>query len=141
MKKINKITAAIFTAMLSGNVYAFQANVISYVSGETIVQNGDMVSYNGECFIAKNSPGIWESPSADSWFWTLTECSDEPGPNPNPNPDPEPEVTELSILSPTAGQLLKVDESVAIQARIDGELASKVEFWINDTKLAEKAID
>ncbi|OBU39582.1 cellulose-binding domain-containing protein [Photobacterium phosphoreum] len=215
MRKINKITAALFSVMLSSNVYATNANIVSFVPGETIVQNGDVVAYNGECFIAKNNPGIWEAPSADSWFWASAECSGEPAPTPTPepepepepepnptpnpdldgiipfipgttqvnngdvvlfdnqcfiaqnnpgiwespsadswfwtvtecsdepgpNPDPEPEVTELSILSPTAGQLLKVDESVAIQARIDGELASKVEFWINDTKLAEKAID
>ncbi|WP_297476836.1 Ig-like domain-containing protein [uncultured Photobacterium sp.] len=204
MKKINKITAAIVSAILSGNVYAADARIVSFVPGETIVQNGDMVAYNGACFIAKNNPGIWESPSSDSWFWESAECSDEPNPNPtpdpepnpNPNPDldgiipfipgatqvkngdvvsyngqcfiaqnnpgiweapsadswfwkltecsdeplPEPDVTEVSILSPIAGQLLKVNEAIVIKANIEGELASKVEFWVNSTKLAEKAI-
>ncbi|CAH8224484.1 hypothetical protein VAE122_2980426 [Vibrio aestuarianus] len=36
-----------------------------------------MVSYNGECFIAKNSPGTWETPSASSWFWDLVDCPDD----------------------------------------------------------------
>jgi hypothetical protein len=159
VKKINKITAALFSAMLSGNLYAADTNVVSFIPGETIVQNGDMVAYNGTCFIAKNNPGVWEAPSADSWFWDATECSDEPNPNPNPEPDPEPEpwfwaltecsgepspepdVTEVSILSPVASQLLKVNEAIVIKARIDGESAAKVEFWVNNTKLAEKAID
>ena len=178
MKKINKITAALFSAILSSNVYAADARIVSFVPGETIVQNGDVVSYNGACFIAKNNPGIWESPSADSWFWESAECTGEPNPNPtpdpepepNPNPDldgiipfipgttqvkngdvvsydgqcfiaqnnpgiweapsadswfwaltecsgepsPEPDVTEVSILSPMAGQLLKVNEAIVI---------------------------
>ncbi|SMY34004.1 Ig-like domain-containing protein [Photobacterium andalusiense] len=195
MKKINKITAAIFSVILSSNVYASDTNVISFVPGETKVQNGTMVSFNGECYIAKNSPGVWDSPSINSWFWDTAECSGEPEPEPNPEPDtiipfipgttqvnngdvvsydgqcfiaknspsiweipttdswfwsltectdepsPEPEETELSILAPIAGQVLKANEAVVIKARIDGELASKVEFWINNTKLAEKAID
>ncbi|WP_258180307.1 Ig-like domain-containing protein [Photobacterium kishitanii] len=191
MKTINKITAALFSAMISGSVYASDTKVVSFIPGETIVQNGDMVSYNGECFIAKNNPGVWESPNANSWFWDVAECSGEPEPEPDlgaiipfipgktqanngdvvsydgqcfiaqnnpgiwetPSTDswfwsltecsgePEPEVTELVILSPITGQLLNANEAIAIKARIDGELASKVEFWVNDIKLAEKAID
>ncbi|WP_232578241.1 Ig-like domain-containing protein [Photobacterium carnosum] len=209
MKKTNKITAALFSVMISGNAYASDVNVVSFVPGKTIVQNGDMVSYNGECFVAKNNPGVWESPSVDSWFWDAAECSGEPNPNPNPEPEPEPEpepnpnpdlggiipfipgttqvkngdvvsydgqcfiaqnnpglweapsasswfwaltecsgepspepdVTEVSILSPVASQLLKVNEAIVIKVRIDGESATKVEFWVNNTKLAEKAID
>ena len=95
MIKINKITAALLSVMLSGNVYAANANIVSFIPGETIVQNGDMVAYNGECFIAKNNPSVWEAPNADSWFWETTECSGEselnPELNPNPNPEPEPE--------------------------------------------------
>nr|WP_240002650.1 Ig-like domain-containing protein [Photobacterium kishitanii] len=135
MRRINKVTVAILSVMLSSSLYASGTsqvvNVIPFVPGETEVQNGDIVSYNNECFIAKNKPGIWETPTTNSWFWDVTECPGEPG----------PEVTELSILAPTAGQLLIVNQAVVIEARIDGQLASKVEFWVNNTKLAQKAID
>ncbi len=111
-------------------------DVIPFVPGTTVVKNGDTVSFNGQCFIAKNNPGLWESPSADSWFWELTDCSGEP------DPEPEvPEVTELSILSPTAGQTLKVGEAVAIKANVDGDLAAKLEFWADGVKIATKQIN
>ncbi len=92
--------------------------IIPFIPGKLEANNGDVVSYDGQCFIAQNNPGIWETPSADSWFWSLTECSGEP----------EPEVAELVILSPITGQLLNANEAIAIKARIDGELASKVGF-------------
>ncbi|WP_232572627.1 Ig-like domain-containing protein [Photobacterium phosphoreum] len=205
MKKINKITIALFSAMLSGNIYAADAGVVSFVPGETKVQNGDIVSYNGECFIAKNNPGVWESPKAGSWFWEGAECSDEPNPDPDPEPEPTPDpnpgpdldgiipfipgttqvkngdivsydgqcfiaqnspglweapstsswfwaltecagepvpdVTEVAIVSPTAGQVLTANQAFVIKTRIEGKLASKVEFWADNTKLAQKAID
>lgn len=107
-------------------------DIIAFIPGKTQVNNGDLVSYGNQCFIAKNNPGIWEAPSADSWFWDLTECSGEPS---------EPEATELSILSPVAGQVLKIDAATLIQASVDGELAARVEFWVNNQKLSQKAID
>ena len=52
-------------------------DVTPFIPGQTKVNNGDMVSYNGECFIAKNNPGVWETPSAGSWFWDSVDCPDE----------------------------------------------------------------
>ncbi|MDE1330343.1 glycosyl hydrolase family 18 protein [Vibrio aestuarianus] len=49
-------------------------NVIQWVAGQTQVSNGDIVSFGGECFKAKNNPGIWESPKAGSWFWDVVNC-------------------------------------------------------------------
>ncbi|MGF1723091.1 Ig-like domain-containing protein [Photobacterium nomapromontoriensis] len=111
-------------------------DIIPFIPGQTQVSNGDVVSYNDQCFIAKNNPGVWETPSASSWFWGLTECSDEPGPGPNPDPEP----TELSVLSPVAGQVVNANDVVAIKASVDGELAAKVEFWANNQKLAVKPV-
>lgn len=45
-----------------------------WVAGKTKVKNGDLVEFNGQCFIAKNNPGSWESPSVNSWFWSLANC-------------------------------------------------------------------
>ncbi|GHA45026.1 Ig-like domain-containing protein [Photobacterium aphoticum] len=112
-------------------------DVIPFIPGQTQVSNGDVVSYNDQCFIAKNNPGVWETPSASSWFWELTECSDEPGPGPNPDPEP----TELSVLSPVAGQVVNANDVVAIKASVDGELAAKVEFWANNQKLSVKVVN
>ncbi|MCL1129983.1 Ig-like domain-containing protein [Shewanella sairae] len=204
MIKINKITVALTSVMFSGYLYAADAtltsSVITFVPGETKVQNGDMVAFNGECFIAKNSPGVWESPKAGSWFWDASECSGEPAPDPDPEPEPEPgdiiafipgqtkvnngdivsyanqcfiaknnpgvwetpsadswfwqltecssepgepdpEPTELAILSPVAGQVLSLDTATTIQAKVVGELAAKVEFWANNQKLSQKAVN
>ncbi len=120
--------------MFSGHLYAANmdphSNITPFIPGETKVQNGEMVSYNNECFIAKNNPGVWESPNANSWFWDVTECSDEPVIEP----------TKLTIVSPTANQTLNINESLTIQAKIEGKLASKVEFWVNNIKLVEKPI-
>ncbi|OCH14457.1 Ig-like domain-containing protein [Aliivibrio sp. 1S128] len=113
-------------------------DVIPFIPGKTQVSNGDVVSYDNQCFIAQNNPGVWETPSASSWFWALTECSDEPV---NPDPEPEPEVTELSILSPVTGQVLQANETITINAHVDGNLAAKVEFWANNAKLAEKTVN
>ncbi len=63
MIKINKITIALTSVMFSGYLYAADATltsgVVTFVPGETKVQNGDTVAFNGECFIAKNTPGVW----------------------------------------------------------------------------------
>ncbi|WP_084631379.1 Ig-like domain-containing protein [Ferrimonas senticii] len=106
-------------------------DIIPFVPGQTQVKNGDIVSYGNQCFIAKNNPGVWETPTADSWFWDVTECSGEPG---------EPEPTELAILAPVAGQVLKADTATTIQAKVDGALAAKVEFWANNRKLSVQTV-
>ena len=48
-----------------------------FIAGQTQVSNGDVVSYQGKCYEAKNNPGVWETPSAASWFWTPVACSGE----------------------------------------------------------------
>ncbi len=105
-------------------------DIIAFVPGQTQVKNGDVVSFDGQCFIAKNNPGVWETPSAGSWFWDVTECSGEP----------EPEETELSIVSPTAGQIVTEGEAVVISINAKGQSAAKVEFWAGSSKLATQAI-
>ncbi|MGD8119814.1 chitinase [Vibrio sp. TRT 2004] len=42
--------------------------------GVTQVANGDKVTYNGKCFIAKNGPGVWETPVQSNWFWDEISC-------------------------------------------------------------------
>ncbi|RJG47883.1 glycosyl hydrolase family 18 protein [Motilimonas pumila] len=50
-------------------------NATPWVAGSTKVANGDVVSFNGACFEAKNNPGVWESPVAGgNWFWTEVPC-------------------------------------------------------------------
>ncbi|WP_208854205.1 hypothetical protein, partial [Aeromonas fluvialis] len=89
MIKKNKISVAIASVIFSGFLYAATTEqvIIPFVPGETKVSNGDMVSYNGGCFIAKNNPGVWETPAKGSWFWDeAEECSGEPSPPPSPAP-------------------------------------------------------
>ncbi|EGQ7943928.1 chitinase [Vibrio cholerae] len=49
-------------------------DAIVWQPGVTKVSNGDKVTYNGQCFIAKNSPGVWESPTQSNWFWDKVSC-------------------------------------------------------------------
>jgi len=49
-------------------------DVTEFVAGKTKAKNGDIVSYKGECFVAKNNPGTWETPSSASWFWDEASC-------------------------------------------------------------------
>ncbi|WP_019615546.1 glycoside hydrolase family 19 protein [Psychromonas ossibalaenae] len=51
------------------------SDFIQWQAGETIAADGDKVTHNGKCFIAKNSPGIWESPTTSNWFWDEISCS------------------------------------------------------------------
>lgn len=106
--------------------------IIPFIPGQTQVSNGDVVSYDGQCYIAKNNPGVWETPSPDSWFWDVTECSGEPG---------EPLPTELSILAPSAGQTVQVSQPTTIKAQVEGEQAAKVEYWVNQIKISQQTID
>ncbi|WP_083949333.1 chitinase C-terminal domain-containing protein [Vibrio ostreicida] len=48
--------------------------VIVWEPGVTQVSNGQTVSYNGQCFVAKNSPGPWETPVNSNWFWDQVTC-------------------------------------------------------------------
>ena len=65
-----------------------------FVAGKTKVNNGDKVSYQGSCYQAKNTPGLWEVPSTNSWFWSEIQC--EGG-----SITPTPVVTPTSVISPT----------------------------------------
>lgn len=49
-------------------------DVIKWVPGSTQVKNGATVSFNGKCFVAQNSPGVWESPTQSNWFWKEVAC-------------------------------------------------------------------
>ncbi|ELV8763732.1 chitinase, partial [Vibrio fluvialis] len=42
---------------------------LEWQPGVSQVANGDKVTYNGRCFIAKNGPGVWETPVQSNWFW------------------------------------------------------------------------
>ncbi|KIE21410.1 chitinase [Vibrio sinaloensis] len=42
--------------------------------GTTKAVNGETYSYNDKCFVAKNSPGSWESPTQSNWFWDEVPC-------------------------------------------------------------------
>ncbi|PKF61979.1 Spindolin [Psychromonas sp. psych-6C06] len=77
-------------------------DVIAFVPGETIVANGDIVSYDGSCFEAKNNPGIWEAPSSASWFWSEVPCEGgvEVTPTPAPIATPTPVVTQAPTMTP-----------------------------------------
>ncbi|EIO3907748.1 chitinase C-terminal domain-containing protein [Vibrio vulnificus] len=48
--------------------------VIQWEPGVTQVNNGETVTFNGKCFVAKNSPGVWESPTQTNWFWDEVTC-------------------------------------------------------------------
>ena len=53
-------------------------NVTTWVPGKTRVANGDIVMFNQKCYVAKNSPGSWESPRQGSWFWDEVNCLNTP---------------------------------------------------------------
>ncbi|ELV8727773.1 chitinase [Vibrio fluvialis] len=47
---------------------------LEWQPGASQVANGDKVTYNGRCFIAKNGPGVWETPVQSNWFWDEISC-------------------------------------------------------------------
>ncbi|NMU70961.1 carbohydrate-binding protein, partial [Vibrio parahaemolyticus] len=49
-------------------------NFIQWEPGVTQVANGDKVTYQNKCFVAKNGPGVWESPTQSNWFWDEISC-------------------------------------------------------------------
>ncbi|HFQ4928315.1 Ig-like domain-containing protein [Vibrio vulnificus] len=55
-------------------------------------------------------------------------------------PPVDPVVRELTFVAPTQGQTLTVDQATTIQARVDGDLISTLEFWANDRKLGQRSI-
>ncbi|MGR5485941.1 Ig-like domain-containing protein [Vibrio alfacsensis] len=55
-------------------------------------------------------------------------------------PTPEPEL-DLSILSPIDGQKLTSNEATDITISIAGETASKIEFWVDGSKIAEQNVE
>ncbi|MDA9557284.1 M66 family metalloprotease [Vibrio sp.] len=50
------------------------SNIQEWVPGTVDPENGDIFSWQGSCWEAKNNPGAWETPSSTSWFWTEVEC-------------------------------------------------------------------
>lgn len=50
------------------------SDFIEWVVGQTQAGVGDKVTYNGKCFMAKNAPGIWETPVESNWFWDEISC-------------------------------------------------------------------
>lgn len=48
--------------------------VIQWEPGVTQVSNGDTVTYNSKCFVAKNNPGTWDTPTQSNWFWDEVTC-------------------------------------------------------------------
>ncbi|EGR2796952.1 carbohydrate-binding protein [Vibrio navarrensis] len=47
---------------------------VQWEPGASQVANGDKVTYNGKCFVAKNGPGVWETPTQSNWFWDEITC-------------------------------------------------------------------
>ncbi len=47
---------------------------ITWIPGETQVANGEKVTYQGKCFVSKNGPGVWETPTQSNWFWDEISC-------------------------------------------------------------------
>ena len=47
---------------------------IQWQPGTSQVADGDKVTYQGKCFVAKNGPGVWESPIQSNWFWDEISC-------------------------------------------------------------------
>ncbi|KGK10508.1 chitinase [Vibrio navarrensis] len=47
---------------------------VQWEPGASQVANGDKVTYNGKCFVAKNGPGVWETPTQSNWFWDEISC-------------------------------------------------------------------
>ncbi len=50
------------------------SDLIVWISGETKVKNGDKVVHKGNCYVAKNTPGSWDTPNRSGWFWNEVTC-------------------------------------------------------------------
>ncbi|RJG49897.1 right-handed parallel beta-helix repeat-containing protein [Motilimonas pumila] len=75
--------------------------VVEWQAGKTKVSNGDLVEYRGQCYQAKNRPGVWETPVATSWFWQVVECPQAPVPTAVPTSVPTAVPTTAPTLTPT----------------------------------------
>jgi len=49
-------------------------NFIIWEPGVSQVANGDKVTNTGKCFIAKNGPGVWDTPKASNSLWDEISC-------------------------------------------------------------------
>ena len=49
-------------------------SVTDWRPGETRAVNGNIYKYNQLCFVAKNSPGPWDTPTGSNWFWDEVPC-------------------------------------------------------------------
>lgn len=47
---------------------------IQWEAGVSQVADGDKVTHAGKCFIAKNGPGMWETPLTSNHFWDEIAC-------------------------------------------------------------------
>ncbi|WP_104400148.1 chitinase [Vibrio penaeicida] len=47
---------------------------IQWEAGVSQVADGDKVTHAGKCFIAKNGPGVWETPLTSNHFWDEIAC-------------------------------------------------------------------
>ncbi|WP_119395292.1 glycosyl hydrolase family 18 protein [Salinibius halmophilus] len=74
-----------------------------FVPGTTKATNGQVYSFGGACWEAKNSPGTWETPR-EGWFWTEVACGTAPTAEPTVAPTAEPTVapTAEPTVAPTA---------------------------------------
>lgn len=43
-------------------------------AGVTQAKTGDKVTHSGKSFVAKNNPGVWETPTQSNWFWDEVNC-------------------------------------------------------------------
>lgn len=95
---------AVSIALFSAGVFASSSALATteFDPGKTKVANGDVVSYQGECYEAQNNPGTWETPSASAtWFWTATDCGGV-APTATPVPTAVPTVAPTATPAPTA---------------------------------------
>lgn len=68
-----------------------------FILGVTRATNGQVYSYNGKSWEAKNNPGVWETPR-EGWFWTEADCSVT---TPTVTPTVTPTATATVTPSPT----------------------------------------
>ncbi|PKF61178.1 hypothetical protein CW745_11120 [Psychromonas sp. psych-6C06] len=76
-------------------------DITVFIPGQTVAKNGDIVSYQGSCYQAKNNPGTWEVPTASSWFWNSAQCSTIPTPTPVITVTPSLTPTPIVTATPT----------------------------------------
>ncbi|MDO6524064.1 glycoside hydrolase family 19 protein [Motilimonas sp. 1_MG-2023] len=93
---------SLIAALVMGvSAQAQAATPTTWQPGKTKVSNGDLVIYQDACYVAKNNPGSWETPSASStWFWTSASCGDVQ-PTIAPTPKPTPVITLEPTVQPT----------------------------------------